>query len=62
MQYRTLTVKMSSIMDRETEYKEFQFPKLNELLEAGWGIKEIIPATTNQNVGFVFLTYILCQQ
>lgn len=59
MQYKTITVQISSTMKSGTEFKEYEFPKVNEYLEDKWMIKEVIPSTTNQNVGFLYLTYIL---
>ncbi|MEQ8422163.1 MAG: hypothetical protein RIB64_19305 [Arenibacter algicola] len=59
MKYKTLTVQVASTMGRDFDFKEYEFPKINEYLENDWMIKEVIPSTTNQNVGFLYLTFIL---
>ncbi|MDY8137507.1 hypothetical protein [Aquimarina sp. 2201CG5-10] len=59
MKYKTVTVQVSSTMSRDLDFKEYEFPKVNEYLETDWMIKEVIPSTTNQNVGFLYLTFIL---
>jgi hypothetical protein len=32
---------------------------VNQLLNDGWFIKDVHQSTTNQNFGFVFLTFVL---
>jgi hypothetical protein len=59
MKHKTITIKASATLATSTEFKEYEYPKLNELLNDGWKIKEIYQATTNQNVGFLFLTFVL---
>lgn len=59
MQNKTITVKASATLETGSEFKEYEYPQLNELLNEGWKIREVITAITNVNVGFVFLTFIL---
>lgn len=57
--YKTITVKIVSILPRGTEYDEYEFPKLSEYLNDGWKITDVHSATTSVNTGFIFLTFIL---
>lgn len=59
MQNKIITVKASATLASESEFKEYEYPKLNGLLNDGWKIREVITSTTNVNVGFIFLTFIL---
>lgn len=59
MRHKTITVKASATITSGTEFKEYEYPILNKYLDEGWKIKEIHQSTTNQNVGFLFLTFIL---
>jgi hypothetical protein len=62
MKQKTITVKASATLAQGSEFKEYEYPKLNELLNDGWAIKEVYQATTNQNVGFLFLTFVLYKE
>lgn len=57
--YKSITVKAAATLQQEQEFKEYEYPILNEYLNKGWSIHEIHQATTNTNVGFLFLTFIL---
>ena len=59
MKHKSITVKASATLAQGHEYKEYEYPVLNKYLDEGWIIKEIFQATTNQNVGFLFLTFVL---
>lgn len=59
MQNKTITVKASATLAAGSEFKEYEYPQLNGLLNGGWKIREVITSTTNVNVGFIFLTFIL---
>lgn len=59
MKNKTITVKASAMLEASSEFKEFEYPKLNQLLNEGWKIREVIATATNVNVGFVFLTFVL---
>ena len=59
MKQKTITVKTSAIIKREEGgFEELEFPKVNKLLDDGWIIKDVFQSTTNQNVGFLFLTFV----
>lgn len=60
--YKTITVKASAILAPGTEFKEYEYPMINQFLNKGWLIKDVLQSTTNQNVGFVFLTFVLFKQ
>lgn len=62
MALKTITVKASATLATGTEFKEYEYPKVNELLADGWQIKELHQLTTNVNTGFIFLTFILYKQ
>lgn len=59
MKHKTITIKASATIQTGTEFKEYEYPILNNYLDQGWKIKEIYQSTTNQNVGFIFLTFVL---
>ncbi len=56
---KTITIKASATLAAGSEFMEYEYPKLNELLNDGWKIREVVTAITNVNVGFVFLTFVL---
>lgn len=57
--YKSITIKASATLPSGSEFKEYEYPILNEYLNNGWTIHEIHQTTTNTNVGFLFLTFIL---
>lgn len=57
--YKTITVKASATLAAGAEFKEYEYPMVNQLLNDGWLIKDVYQSTTNQNVGFIFLTFVL---
>ena len=57
--YKTITVKVAATLPQDEEFKEYEFPTLKNYLDDGWDISNIHQSTTEENVGFVFLTYVL---
>jgi hypothetical protein len=57
MNTRIITIKLVATLDGKLDFKEYQFPELTKLLESGWNIRKVHQATTNENVGFLFLTF-----
>lgn len=59
MKHKTITIKIIATLPHGAEFKEYQTPQLDKLLEDGWKIQEIHQAVVNQSAGFVFITYVL---
>lgn len=62
MQHKTITVKASATLLNDLDFKEYEYPVLNKYLNEGWEIKDVHQSITNQNVGFLFLTFILAKR
>ena len=62
MTHKTITVKASATLASGAEFKEYEYPIVSQLLNDGWFVKDVFQSTTNQNVGFVFFTFVLVKQ
>jgi len=54
---KIITIQVKSTLEVELDYKEFEFPLLNQYLDQDWEIRQIHQNTTNTNVGFIYLTF-----
>jgi len=61
MGQKVITVKLIAATPNEEYFKEYKFPELQKLLDEGCEIQTVYQATTQANVGFVFLTFVLSQ-
>lgn len=65
MKEKIITVKLASMSPykekgkEDDNYFEYEFPKLNKHLDDGWKVDEVYQSTTNVNVGFLFITFLL---
>jgi len=56
---KTITIKAAATLKKGAEFKEYEYPLLNKYLDEGWVIQNVYQITTNENVGFLFLTFVL---
>ena len=59
MQQKTITVKVLATMEKGNEFIEYEFPIINEYLNNGWEINNVYQTTSNTNVAFLFITFVI---
>lgn len=56
---KTITVKAKSTESVSSEFTEYEYPLINKYFNEGWGLISTHFNTTEQNVGFLFITFII---
>ena len=50
----------TNIIDKDNKYIEKEYPKINEYLEDGYEVKQVVPVVTNSESSYMYsITFVL---